>query len=178
MRPPPLLVRTAAALVVGCVVGALAQLGGGHTGAEAAHGACFSALRLLRHAVATFAARHGHLPGEDAALIERQLTMPRTLSGVPDPAGPLPGLLDAIPTNPFTGSAAIVVVPEGVDAVAFAAAAKAGWAFLAGPGHDRAGPLPVGMVLPCGSSPAGAAGRGVASVQEIAFEIEDFQRWR
>ena len=170
--------RVAAALAVGCAVGLLAQLGGGRPGTDAAHGACFSALRLLRHAVATFSSLHGRLPGEDAGQLERQLTMPRDQRGTPDPAGPFPGLLDAIPVNPYTGSAALVVVPEGANAVAFAASATAGWAFLARSGHDEAGPLPAGMVIPCGSSTRDAAGRGLTSVQEIAFEIEDFQRWR
>jgi len=171
------LARAVAALAVGGCVGVLAQLGAPPRGGDAAHASCFAALRLVRHAVAAYAARHGRLPGPDPALVARHLTAPRSLRGDPDPAGPLPGLLDKVPVNPFTGSAEIVVVEENVDAVAFAATAGAGWAYLPRPGRDAAGPLPAGTVLPCGVA-AGGAGRAVASVQEIGFEIEDFQRWR
>jgi hypothetical protein len=180
-----------AAILVGGAIGFLSQLGVADPGASGSHGACFSALRLLRHAVASFEAQHGCLPGREsagselasaapatAALLVRQLTQPRDSRGLPDPAGPFYGLLDAVPVNPYTGSAAVVIVPADADAIAFAAAAAAGWAFLAGPGFDSTGPLPAGLVLPCGHAAASSLDRSLASVQDIAFEIEDYQRWR
>jgi hypothetical protein len=186
-----LALRLVVALVVGGSVGFLAQLGITEPGANSSHGACFSALRLLRHAIATFEAQHGCIPGREcagtalaavtpaaASLLTRQLTQPRDSRGLPDPAGPFCGLLDAIPVNPFTGLDTVVIVPEGADALAFAAATNAGWAFLAVPGFDSMGPLPAGLVLPCGRLAPSSLDRGLASVQDIAFEIEDYRRWR
>lgn len=185
------LLRLIAALLVGGAVGFLAQLGVADPGASNAHGACFSALRLLRHAVATFEAQHGFLPGREgaaaetapassaaASLLVRQLTQPRNSRGLPDEVGPFSGLLDAVPVNPFTGSDAVAIVPAGVDAVDFAAAAAAGWAFLAVPGFDGRGTLPAGLMLPCGRAAPTSLDRGLASVQDVAFEIEDYRRWR
>jgi hypothetical protein len=158
---------------------------GGGDGGAAPHASCFSALRLLRHAVATFETQHGALPGAavdgapaSAEWLTRQLTLPRDLRGTPSPTGPLGGLLDAIPANPFTGHSSLAVVPPGADAIAFAAATPCGWAYLAEPGRDASGPLPAGLLLPCGTSGPAGIGRGISSVQEIAFEIEDFERWR
>ena len=183
--------RLTAAFVVGGAVAVLSQLGAAGPAASGSHGACFSALRLLRHAVAAFEAQHGFLPGREragdtsvpavpaaASLLVRQLTQPRNSRGLPDQAGPLSGLLDSVPVNPFTGSNTVVIVPDGADAVAFAAAAGAGWAFLAAPGFDHTGPLPAGLLLPCGRTASSSLDRGLASVQDIAFEIEDYRRWR
>ena len=177
--------------VVGAVVALVIAADRGDGAAAGAHGACFSALRLLRHAVAAYEAQHGRLPGhpdavgpaspsptEVAGLVAAQLTQPRDARGNPDPSGPLAGLLDAVPVNPYTGESAIVVVPAGSDPVAFAAAASAGWAYLVRAAADARGPLPPGLLLPCGTAPAAALERGLASVQEIAFEIEDYRRWR
>ena len=183
--------RLVAAIIVGGTVAFLSQLGGASSGAPGSHGACFSALRLLRHAVATFEAQHGYLPGRpgvDTALLQvppaaapllvQQLTQPRDRIGLPEPAGPFSGLLDSVPVNPFTSSDTVVVVPAGTDAVAFAAAATGGWAFLADPGFDSVGTLPAGLFLPCGRAAPSSLDRGLASVQDIAFEIEDYRRWR
>jgi hypothetical protein len=178
--------RSLAAAAVGIAVWAAASAGQGRAGAAAQHGACFSALRLLRHAVAAYEAQHGSLPGHprggtvpaDPELITRQLTLPRDAAGMPAAAGPFAGLLEAIPVNPYTGSASLAVVPAGADAGAFAAASRCGWAYLGDPGRDAAGPLPAGLLLPCGDNGGHPPDRGLASVQDIAFEIEDFERWR
>jgi hypothetical protein len=178
--------RLPVAAAVGLAVWAAASAGSGRAGPAALHGACFSALRTLRHAVAAYEAQHGALPGRapgaegpaDPVLLARQLTLPRDAAGMPAVSGPFPGLLDAIPANPYSGSAALAVVPAGVDAGAWAASARCGWAYLADPGRDRAGPLPAGLLLPCGDNGGVPPDRGLASVQEIAFEIEDFERWR
>jgi hypothetical protein len=175
--------RVLIAAAVGAAVWFAAGAGIGGNGV-APHASCFSALRLLRHAVATFEAQHGALPGAvggapaTAEQLTGQLTLPRDLRGSPSPSGPLAGLLDGIPENPFTGDSSLVIVPPGADAIAFAAATPCGWAYLAEPGRDASGPLPAGLVLPCGASGPTGPGRGIASVQEIAFEIEDFERWR
>jgi hypothetical protein len=178
--------RFVTAAAAGLAVWAAASAGHGRAGAAALHGSCFSGLRLLRHAVAAFDAQHGTLPGRppggtvpaDPELIARQLTLPRDAAGAPAAAGPFAGLLEAIPTNPYTGSAALAVVPAGADAGAFAATSRCGWAYLADPGRDAAGPLPAGLLLPCGDNGGRPPDRGLASVQDIAFEIEDFERWR
>jgi len=183
--------RLALSIAVGATVAGLALLGHDRT-AAGAHGACFSALRLLRHAIATFEAQHGFLPGrlsgdaapegltdeQAAALATLQLTRPRSAAGFPSRSGPWPGLLDAIPVNPFTGSAALIVVPASADALGLAAVTDAGWAYLLRDGHDSAGALPAGLVVPCGTTPDGPLAAGVPTVQQIAFEIEDFERWR
>jgi hypothetical protein len=137
-------------------------------------------LRLLRHAIALFEAQHGRLPGVDGRAptsqqFAAQLTQPRDEWGTPNQQGPFPGIIDTIPINPFTRSRALVIVPDGIDPVAFAAASRAGWAYLARPGRDARGPLPSGVVLPCGKSDADPSS---PPVQDLAFEIEDFQRWR
>jgi hypothetical protein len=72
----------------------------------------------------------------------------------------------------------VVEVPAGADAVAFAAGSRCGWAFLTAPGADGAGPLPAGVLLPCGTTGPSGPGRRVTSVQDIGFEIEDYERWR
>lgn len=184
MNAKLLAARVSIAVAVGAAVWLAAGAGGGG-GGTAPHASCFSALRLLRHAVATFETQHGALPGgavggapATAERLTRQLTLPRDLHGTPSPSGPLAGLLDALPVNPFTGDSSLVIVPPGADAIAFAAATPCGWAYLAEPGRDASGPLPAGLLLPCGASGPTGPGRGISSVQEIAFEIEDFERWR
>jgi hypothetical protein len=65
--------------------------------------------------------------------------------------------------------------------VAFAASSNGGWAYLSEDGNDSHGPLPAGLVLPCGDARAsgqpGVPG-GTMSVQDIGFEIEDSRLWR
>ncbi len=175
----PHLGRIAIAVAVGGLVGALTMLGGSAPTPAASRGDCFTGLRLLRHAIASFEAQHGRLPGADGPAptsqqLVSQLTQPRDVRGTPSQQGPFPGIIDSIPLNPFTGSREIAVVPEGTDATAFAAASRAGWAYLVLPGKDADGPLPAGLVLPCGHDPVA----GHATVQNLAFEVEDFQRWR
>lgn len=184
--------RLAASSAIGLLVGVLAATGPRRPAPSASRGACFSSLRLLRHAIAAFEGLHGSLPGGTVtagardhrsgdptpALLARQLTEPRDRHGAPDPRGPYPGLLSEVPVNPYTGSSALVVPPDGADAVAFAAASPAGWAYLARPGHDAWGALPAGLVLPCGRDGTASPPAQVPSVQQIAFEIEDFRRWR
>lgn len=171
------------ALAVGAAVAGVSSLGVGRTAPTATRAECFASLRLLRHAIATYTAQYGHLPGstppgeppDDArasTLLVRELVQPRDAEGMPSQGGPFPGLIDAIPANPFTRSRDVVVVPDGVDPAVFAAASHAGWAYLTRAGRDAAGPLPAGLLLPCGS--AGTGG----SVQDLAFEVEDFARWR
>ena len=92
-------------------------------------------------------------------------------------AGPWRGLLSELPPNPYTLSRRLVVAPADVDVLAFAAASDAGWAYLPVAGHDSAGPLPAGLILPCGRDRA-AENNGGFAVQKIAFEIEDFEPWR
>jgi|WetSurMetagenome_2_1015567.scaffolds.fasta_scaffold50257_3 hypothetical protein len=175
--------RALAAVAVGAGVGAAALLGTSSPTPAASRAECYTRLRLLRHAVSTFTAQHGHPPGGDAMpdagqaarLLADQLTQPRDARGRPSARGPFPGLLDAVPFNPFTDSRELAIVPDGADPVAFAAASRAGWAYLAAPAHDPLGPLPAGLVLPCGTAPE-PGGRPPA--QDLGFEIEDYQRWR
>jgi hypothetical protein len=178
-----LLLRAVAAVAVGAGVGAAALLGTSSPTPAASRAECYTRLRLLRHAVAAFTAQHGHLPGRDAmpdggqaaGQLADQLTQPRDARGRPSARGPFPGLLDAIPFNPFTGSRELAIVPEGADPIAFAAASRAGWAYVAAPARDALGPLPAGLVLPCGAAPE-PGGRPPA--QDLGFEIEDYLRWR
>jgi hypothetical protein len=151
---------------------------------------CYVALRVIRGAVAVFEAEHGFLPGwfrpvdgppqplpdlGRASGILGQLGSPTASSGLPSPQGAHAAILTPLPSNPFTGSPDLVVVPRGEDPVAFAFASAAGWAYLADDGADGRGPLPRGLVLPCGRE--GGPGSG-AGVQDIGFEIEDFRPWR
>ncbi len=182
--------RVVAPVAVGGVVAALSLGGTAKPTPSAARGECYSGLRLLRHAIASYEAQHGHLPDLDlsrgqtpdhapegsAELLVLELTQPRDAAGRPDRSrGPFPGLIGSVPVNPFTGSNALTIVPPGVDAVAFAAASPAGWAYLARPGRDAGGLLPPGLLLPCGD--ARRVGKS-APVQDLTFEIEDFERWR
>jgi hypothetical protein len=183
------LARVLVPFAVGGIVAALSLVGTARTTPLAARGQCYSGLRLLRHAIASYEAQHGHLPDLDvprgsgpgpgstgpAELLVLELTQPRDPAGRPHLQGPLPGLINAIPANPFTGSSLVVVVPEGADPVAFAAASRAGWAYLPLPDRDAVGPLPAGLMLPCGGDTKAGTG---TPVQDLAFEIEDFERWR
>ncbi|MFH1176507.1 MAG: hypothetical protein V1750_03795 [Acidobacteriota bacterium] len=191
MGPARVGIKVLAALAVGAAVGWLSGLGG-EPGPLSRHGNCFRSLRMLRFAVSAFAAQHGRLPGtsdssgsaitelpaaELEQLVTRQLTEPRDASGWPSLQGPWRGLLSELPANPYTMSRRLVVAPAGEDALAFAAASAAGWAYLPMAGQDHSGPLPAGLILPCGRDRA-AGGDGGFAVQKIAFEIEDFERWR
>lgn len=188
----PALLRVLLAALIGGAAGGLAGINSTPKAATT-RGACFKAVRLLRFAVSAFETEHGVLPGFRrqgdgtvatadaeglAELVRRQLTEPREESGAPDWHGTARALLDEIPLNPYTGSRELVIVPQGADAEAFASDQTAGWAYLPSGGADARGSLPPGLILPCGKLPEGRAADRATAVQEIGFEIEDYQRWR
>jgi hypothetical protein len=195
VRFVPHLLRLLAAVAIGCAV-ALTTATPAPSTFTAKWAECFNSLRLMRFAVHAFSEQEGMIPGHvraadgsvtavpaavRAEAVRRQLCEPRDDHGRPSWAGPWRGLLQQIPLNPFTASREIVIVPAGVDAVAFAASSNGGWAYLSEDGNDSHGPLPAGLVLPCGDARAsgqpGVPG-GTMSVQDIGFEIEDYRLWR
>lgn len=106
-------------------------------------------LRAIRRAVDAYERDRGRLPGDDlGAAIAPYMGPP--------------------PVNGYTGSSAIVIPPDGVDAVAFAEKRRdAGWVWLPRGGRGAGGPLPPGTVLLC-----------AAPDPALNFHIEDHRRWR
>ncbi len=148
----------------------------------------------MRAAVFTFEADHGFLPGTardpssirapseenlnpSAQLVTAQLCGPVDDLGQPVTQNGWPGPLASLPLNPFTGSSSVVIVPPNTDPVSFAATVSdRGWAYATTTTQDANGPLPPGLVLPCGSGvrhlPADMG------VQDIGFATGDLYRWR